>query len=267
MNGWEMSSGAILLTNFGAVLLLQTIVWITSVRLRNAGLADVCWGTGFVVVAWLSVALAGSWTLRGTVLASMATLWGLRLSAYLAWRNLGKGEDYRYRAMREQRPDTFWLTSLLTVFWLQGGLMWIVALPLQWKPGLQVSSGVVPALGLVIWSCGWLCESIGDWQLARFKSRPENKGRVMQDGLWRYTRHPNYFGDFLVWWGIYLVAIGTDPAWWLVVSPLLMSFLLLRVSGVALLERTIGERRPEYQDYAQRTSSFIPWPPKRGRRG
>ena len=151
--------------------------------------------------------------------------------------------------------------SLFVVFWLQGLIMWVVALPIQVAHFGATALGWLDAIGVGVWMAGWLFESVGDWQLARFKANAENHGKVMDRGLWRYTRHPNYFGDFLVWWGLYLVAAATG-AWWTVISPLLMSILLIRVSGVALLERSLKEKRPDYKDYAARTSSFFPWPPK-----
>ncbi len=258
-----MSIAGILITNLVLILVLQSGLWLLSLPLRNASIVDVFWGVGFVLIAWTSVWLADSWTVRSLVLALITTLWGLRLAGYLAWRNFGKGEDYRYQALRAKNPAWFWLSSLLMVFWLQGGLMWVVALPLQYTPVSHAVWQWLDMLGVTLWAVGWFCETVGDWQLARFKSQPENRGRVMQRGLWRYTRHPNYFGDFLVWWGIYLVAIASGGAWWMAISPLIMSVLLIRVSGVALLEQSIANRRPEYVEYARRTSSFFPWPPRR----
>ena len=146
--------------------------------------------------------------LREKVLVVLVTLWGRRLAAYLAWRNLGKGEDYRYATMRQRRPERFWIWSLPCVFLLQGLLIWVVALPLQLVSLSQAPLNVLDVVGILVWTAGWLFESVGDWQLARFKARSENRGRVMRSGLWRYTRHPNYFGDFLVWWGFYLIAVA-----------------------------------------------------------
>ena len=183
-------------------------------------------------------------------------------------RNLGKKEDYRYQEMRRRQGDRFAMTSLWTVFGLQGVLMWVVSLPVQvgQVPATPPSLTWIDYLGAAVWLVGLLFESVGDWQLARFKADPANKGKVMDRGLWRYTRHPNYFGDFLVWWGLYLIALATGVAWWTVIGPIVMSILLIRVSGKAMLEKTIGKRRPGYDDYIRRTSGFFPMPPKRASR-
>jgi len=256
-----MSLLPLLLTNLAIVLGLMFCLWVISLPIKNASIVDIFWGIGFVVIAWSSVALAGAGPWRAIALSLAVTLWGLRLAGYLAWRNSGKGEDHRYAEMRERRPGRFWIWSLPAVFLLQGLLMWLVALPLQVTPLSGQPLGGLDVLGFALWATGWLFESVGDWQLARFKAQPENRGRVLQQGLWRYTRHPNYFGDFLVWWGFFLLAAGAG-AWWTVISPLVMSLLLVRVSGVALLEKSISQRRPEYADYIRRTSAFIPWPPR-----
>ncbi|MFH1330256.1 MAG: DUF1295 domain-containing protein, partial [Actinomycetota bacterium] len=222
-------------------------------------------------VAWAVFAWTGAHDLpdggeaRRWLLVSLVTVWGLRLGAYLAYRNLGKGEDYRYVAMREKAGGRFWIVSLFKVFLLQGLLLWVVSLPVQAGQLPSVPDGIGPLaiVGTALWAVGLFFETAGDAQLARFKADPANKGKVMDRGLWRYTRHPNYFGDFVVWWGIYLVALEGHGTWWAVAGPLLMSFLLLRVSGVAMLEKTIGTRRPGYGEYVRRTSAFVPRPPRR----
>lgn len=249
----------------GALLLALLLLWLLSLRLRDASIVDIFWGLGFVLVGWLSVALAPGPTLpRRLLLAGLVTLWGARLSGYLAWRNLGKGEDYRYQAMRRRMGARFPVVSLFTVFWLQGVLLWIISWPL--RAGIEASAPAgltaLDGAGAALFLLGLGCESLGDYQLARFKGDPHNRGRVMDRGLWRYTRHPNYFGDFLVWWGVYLPALATGAPW-SGLGPLLLTVLLLRVSGVALLERTITERRPDYAAYQARTSAFFPWPPRR----
>jgi steroid 5-alpha reductase family enzyme len=190
---------------------------------------------------------------------------------YLAWRNLGHGEDPRYRAMRERIGERFGLVSLATVFGFQGLLVCLVSLPLQAGLRAPALDGVtiLQVLGVLCWSVGLLFETVGDWQLARFRASPANAGAVMDRGLWRYTRHPNYFGDFMVWWGLYLVAVsdlaGLRALGWTAVGPAIMTFLLLRVSGVPLLERPLKQRRPGYEAYVRRTSAFFPWPPRAAR--
>jgi steroid 5-alpha reductase family enzyme len=239
------------------------LLWIASVRLRDASIVDPFWGPGFAAIAWTAVAVAGP-SPRGLLLAALASAWGLRLGLYLAWRNRGHGEDRRYAAMRAAHGERFWWVSLFTVFLLQAALMWSVSLPLQAGAALgrEVPLGLLEAAGTALFLAGLLFEAIGDAQLARFLADPANRGRVMDRGLWAWTRHPNYFGDFTAWWGLGLVALGSG-AWWALAGPALMSALLLRVSGVTLLESTIGSRRPGYAEYVARTSAFFPRPPRR----
>jgi steroid 5-alpha reductase family enzyme len=235
------------------------VMWLVSLAVKDSSIVDIFWGPGFVIVAWAGVMQVG-WSPRGTLAVGLVTLWGLRLAAYLAWRNLGKGEDPRYQAMRRARGPSWWWKSLFIVFVLQGVLMWVVSLPLQEAIARGGALGWLDALATFVVAAGVLFESVGDWQLARFKARPESRGRVMDRGLWRYTRHPNYFGDFLVWWGLFGLALAAG-AWWTVVGPLVMSFLLLRVSGVTLLENAM-RARPGYEEYVRRTSAFFPRAPK-----
>jgi steroid 5-alpha reductase family enzyme len=253
--------GDLLLVSAVASLSLMAVAWLVSLTIRDASIVDMIWGFGFVVVAWATYLTAVEPGTRGLLLTVMVTIWGLRLSGYLVWRNLGKPEDYRYRQMRERSPDWFWLISLFKVFLLQGVLIWVISFPVVVNQASGTDLRWLDLGAVLVWAVGLFFETVGDIQLARFKSRPGTKGKVMDRGLWRYTRHPNYFGDFAAWWGHYLVALA-GGAWWTVFSPLLMSFLLLRVSGVAMLERTISSRRPEYEDYARRTNAFFPGPPK-----
>lgn len=247
-----------------AVAVLMLVTWGVSVAVRDASIVDLIWGLGFVIVAVVAAVVGDGWAGRRALLAVLVAVWGLRLSGYLTWRNLGHGEDYRYVAMRKRWGDAFWWVSLFQVFLLQGVLMWVVSLPVQLAATAATPDGfgALAFVGVALWTVGLLFETLGDAQLARFKADPDNAGRVMDKGLWRYTRHPNYFGDFCVWWGLFLVAAEAPVAWWGIVGPALMSFLLLRVSGVAMLEKTIGKRRPGYEEYVRRTSAFFPRPPK-----
>jgi steroid 5-alpha reductase family enzyme len=245
-------------------LAAMTALWGVSIARRDAGIVDVWWGPGFVLLGACAMGLGGFGEPARRALAfGCVALWGLRLGAYLAWRNHGKDEDPRYQAMRRHWGERFPWVSLFTVFWLQGVLMWFVSLPLQ---AVAVSSGgplgASDALGALLVAIGLFFEGTGDLQLARFRADPANAGRVLDRGLWRYTRHPNYFGDCCVWWGLWTIAAATPVGAWTVLSPAAMTFLLLRVSGVALLERSIGRRRPGYAEYAARTSAFFPWPPR-----
>lgn len=244
--------------NAALIALALFVLWLISIRMKDVSIVDIFWGIGFVLIAWATMLLQESVSLRATLIVVLATLWGGRLASYLAWRNMGKGEDYRYQAMREPHGARFTWVSLFTVFGLQGAVMLFVSLPLQAGQMSDVPLGWIDLMGGVIWTLGFLFESIGDWQLAVFKSNPANQGKVMDRGLWGWTRHPNYFGDFLVWWGFFVIALAAG-AWWTLVSPLLMSFLLIRVSGVRLLENSLKDRRPEYVNYIERTSPFFPW--------
>jgi steroid 5-alpha reductase family enzyme len=263
------------LASLVALWLVAVILWASSLRSRNVNCVDVGWGMGFVIVAWLSYWIVGWNDSKGSSpqvsifhqrsfwILTIVTLWGLRLSTYLAWRNWGKPEDHRYAAMRGYWGDRFAWRSLKTVFILQACLIWLISLCIQTGISGEGRVTLLTWLGVSVWLVGWLFETVGDWQMAVFKSDPGNKGRVMNRGLWRYTRHPNYFGDFLVWWGIYLVCLQPDSWWWTISGPLLMSFLLLRVSGVTLLEKSLSGRITEYTEYIRSTSSFVPWPPRR----
>jgi steroid 5-alpha reductase family enzyme len=240
-------------------------LWLVSLALRDASIVDVFWGPGFAGIAlaawWLGT---GGDPQRRALATGLVVLWGLRLGAYLAWRNLGHGEDPRYQAMRRRWGSRFPLASLFSVFGLQCLLMWFVSLPVQ---AVHVSSGgglgALDVAGASLALVGLFFETVGDLQLARFRADPDNASRVMDRGLWRYTRHPNYFGDCCVWWGLYAIAAATPLGVWTVLSPIAMTWLLVRVSGVALLERSIGKRRPDYASYVARTSAFLPRPPRR----
>ncbi len=252
-----------LLISLVAIMLSMVVMWIISLIRRDASIVDPFWGMGFVMTAWLVALLNAPATIRVWLLVGMTTVWGIRLSLFLLWRNWGHGEDRRYVAMREKHEKRFWWVSLLTVFLLQGAIMWIVACPLQVAGSIQADNpiGWLDMLGALVWTTGLFFETVGDWQLARFKADPSNKGKVLDSGLWRFTRHPNYFGDFCIWWGMYLVALA-GGAGWTVFSPLLMSVLLMKVSGVTLLESTITDRRPEYAVYRKRTNAFFPGMPR-----
>lgn len=241
----------------------MVLLWCVSLMKRDVSIVDPFWGTGFAMTGWMVAALHRPVPTRVLLLAGLVTVWGLRLSLYLVWRNHGHAEDRRYAAMRSHHGSRFRWVSLFTVFLLQGALMWFISLPLQAAATTAVATelGGVDLAGVVFWLLGFLFESIGDWQLARFRSDPSNAGRVLDRGLWRYTRHPNYFGDFCVWWGIFLIS-AAGGAGWTVASPVVMSVLLVRVSGVTLLENSITDRRPEYARYQRETNAFFPGAPK-----
>ena len=251
-----------LLINATWLLVAVCLLWLVGTLRKDVSLADPFWGAGFVGVAWVSLAVSGVTEPRILLLAILTTLWGLRLGAYLLWRNWGQEEDRRYAEMRKRQGSRFWWLSLFTVFLLQGVILWFVSLPIQLAATYDDSKplGWLDVAGIIVWTLGVFFEAVGDWQLSSFKAKPENSGKVMDRGLWHFTRHPNYFGDFCVWWGLYLIA-SAGGAYWTFLSPLLMSVLLMKVSGVTLLEGSISDRRPDYARYKARTSSFFPWFP------
>lgn len=254
--------------NLLGTLLVMLVLWALSLLWRNASIVDPFWGFGFVLIAWSSMWLHNCSAQRCWLLAILTSVWGLRLSIYLLMRNWGHGEDRRYARMRAYHGRRFGFRSLFTVFLLQGLILWFVALPIQVATASTRSSSLaaLDVFGMLLWCVGMLFESVGDWQLARFKSDPANAGRILDRGLWRYTRHPNYFGDCCVWWGLYIVAIG-GGAIWTIASPVLMTILLRFVSGVRMLESDLADRHAEYLDYCRRTPPFFPgWPQDRSRR-
>lgn len=256
--------GDVMLWTAIAITSLMVMTWFVSVVIGNASIVDIVWGLGFVLTAWVTRIVADGDEARQWLLTALTTVWGLRLAGYLLWRNAGHGEDYRYRAMRKHWGDRFAWVSLVTVFGLQGVLMWVVSLPVQLgqsdpSPGV----GALAWVGVGVFGLGMFFEVVGDVQLAHFKADAANAGKVMSSGLWTYTRHPNYFGDACVWWGLALIAAETGTGAWGLIGAVVMTILLRRVSGVTLLERSLKKRREGYEEYMRRTSPFFPRPPRR----
>jgi steroid 5-alpha reductase family enzyme len=253
----------------GVILGLMILLWLLSLALRNSSIVDIFWGTGFVIVAWATFLLTPEGFLaRKLLLAGLVTVWGLRLSIHILRRNWGKSEDFRYAKWRGESGRNWWWYSFFKVFLLQGILLWIISTPLvtaQVSP-VPARLGLLDGLAVVVWASGFFFEAVGDWQLERFKADPANRGKLLTTGVWHYTRHPNYFGDAAQWWGYFLIAAGAG-VWWTGFSPILMTLLLVRVSGVALLEKTLIETKPGYRAYAETTSAFVPWFPRRPRSG
>jgi steroid 5-alpha reductase family enzyme len=247
------------------VLVLMAALWVLSLVLRDSSIVDIFWGTGFVILAWVYFALTPEGFLTRRLLISiLTTIWGLRLSLYILSRNAGKGEDFRYARWRQEAGPKWWWFSFFKVFLLQGVIMWVVSAPLL---GAQLSPlpdrlTLLDVLGVALWALGFFFEAVGDWQLARFKSNPDNKGQLLSTGLRRDTRHPNYFGDAAQWWGFYLIA-AAGGAFWTIFSPIVMTFLLVRVSGVAMLQKSLKSSKPGYEEYIRSTSAFIPWFPRK----
>jgi len=243
------------------VLLLMVLLWLVSVYLRNVSIIDLFWGPAIAVAATAYWLTADEHSARATLVLVLAWMWALRLGIYLAFRNAGKPEDRRYADMRRRHDPGFWLKSLILVFTLQAVLAWIVSAPLFGAMRGDAPLGLLDYLGVAVFLFGLVWESLADLQLARFLRNRTTKDAVLDTGVWRYSRHPNYFGEFTLWWGLWLIAAAAG-AWWTIIGPLLLSFFLLKVSGVAMLEKDIAERRPAYRDYIAKTSAFIPRPPR-----
>jgi steroid 5-alpha reductase family enzyme len=247
--------------NLAAVVAMMFIGWLVSLRYRNVTIVDSLWGLGFVLVAWITFFLSDGFPGRRALIAVLATLWGVRLSSYLSKRNWKAGEDPRYGEWRKKSGERFRMVSLFKVFLLQAIFLWVISLVLQFGQFSAVPPRFVwlDLLGACIWLTGFFFEVLADWQLAKFKKNPANIGQVMDQGLWAYSRHPNYFGEFLIWWGFFLVTFSTPGNWWTVISPLVMSAILLKMTGIPLTESTILKTRPAYRKYVASTSAFVPW--------
>jgi len=247
------------------ILILVTLLWIWSIFIKNVSIVDIFWGVGFVVVNTFYVFMSGELNARKIVILTLVCIWGFRLAIYLAIRNIGKGEDFRYQEFRQNYgPKRYWWFSYFQTFLLQGVLIMIISLPLL---GINYNNSngnlqILDYLGIIIWIIGFTFETVGDFQLSNFKRDSKNKGKILHTGLWKYTRHPNYFGDSAVWWayGIFSIAAGS---YWQAIGAVIMTLLILKISGVSLLEKTLKETKPQYKEYIQKTSSFIPWFPKK----
>lgn len=240
--------------------------WLVSVARHNVTLVDSMWSLFFLLATLVYSGATPAPGARATLVVLLVGIWALRLAIYLTWRNgifsaAAPHEDRRYQAIRNNNEPHFWLKSLYIVFGLQAVLAWIISLPLLGAVNSSQALNWLDFAGLALWAIGFCWESVADWQLARFKSEATNTGAVMDRGLWRYSRHPNYFGECLLWWGYTLIAVAAG-AWWSLPAPLLMTLLLLKVSGVALLEKDIAERRPAYAAYRRHTNAFLPGLPR-----
>ena len=245
-----------------SLLLAAAFFWLISLVRNDVSIVDSLWSLMFLLVALVYGSMDGNSGPRELLILVLVAVWALRLSVYITWRNHGQPEDYRYQEIRANNEPGFRYKSFYIVFALQAVLAWVISLPLAGAISGQTAIGFLDYAGCILIVVGVFFEAVGDMQLSRFRRDPDNAGKVLDKGLWRYTRHPNYFGNFTLWWGFYLVALSAG-AWWSVISPLLMTFLLLKVSGVALLERDISGRRPQYQQYIRRTNAFFPGMPRK----
>jgi steroid 5-alpha reductase family enzyme len=250
------------------IMILMSLLWIISVLIKNVSIVDLFWGLGFVIVCVFYYCNTEGNELRKSILLGLVAVWGLRLSIYISWRNIGKGEDFRYREFRRKYGEKrYWWISFFQVFLLQGILMWLISAPLLGAQlyGKGKDPGIIDFIGIAFWLIGFVFEAGGDYQLSVFRSDPANKGKVLDRGFWRYTRHPNYFGDAAVWWGYGLICLSAG-SYLPLLGSILMTLLIIKVSGVALLEKSLKEYRPGYEEYIKRTSAFIPWFPGKNKK-
>jgi len=246
--------------NLVLIWAVMTVAWGVSLAIRNVTIVDSIWGLGFVLLAWTTYAATDGAAARGLLICGLVTVWGGRLAGYLTWRNWKRPEDPRYGSWRKKAGERFWIVSLVKVFWIQALFLWVIALGVQY--GITQPSPAqltwLDVVGALIAAAGIGVEAVADAQLARFKKDPENRGRVMDRGLWGWSRHPNYFGEALVWWGIFFIVLSTPVSFWTVVSPVVITLVLTKMTGVALTEKTIIEKRPEYRRYIERVPAFFP---------
>ena len=236
-----------------------SILWLVSLALEDASIVDIFWGPGFILVgAFYAVSVSGAPTARGLLVLGLVTVWGLRLALHIGIRNAGTGEDFRYRKWRDEAGAAFWWISLLKIFLLQALALWIASSPLLLAQlGGGESMIALDVLGFALWVFGFLFEVVADWQLRRFKMDPASEGRVMDSGLWSLSRHPNYFGEAVLWWGIGLLTLPAG-GWLSFIGPLMITFLLLKISGVAILDAAMLQRSPDYANYVATTPAFVP---------
>lgn len=259
---------ALIAANLLVALALFAGLWVIAQMTRDPSFVDAFWAFGITVLALSSFVLAEGWAARQIVITTLVAAWGLRLGTHLFLRWRREGADTRYEALlasaREKRSWPYWKTTALFVFLPQALLLWVTALPAQLgQASPAIGFGAVAYAGMALAIFGLVYEALADAQLAAFKADPGNAGKVMDQGVWAWSRHPNYFGEAVTWWGIWLIGAETAPGLFAVIGPLFLTFTLTRWSGAPMLERGLKKRRPAYDAYAARTSAFIPWPPKR----
>jgi steroid 5-alpha reductase family enzyme len=257
--------GLTLIATAAALLIMMAVTFAVALKAGKHSVVDTAWGIGIALAALVSLLVSAGHgqPARRYLLLGASVIWGLRLAGYLTWRNHGQPEDPRYRDMLSKAKGNPNAYALRTVYLLQAAILWLACLPIQAGMLERAPAGWLAVIGAVLWSAGFAFESVGDWQLARFKADPAHQGLIMDRGLWRYTRHPNYFGDFAMWWGLFLISLGSWAELPFVVAPLLMTFILTRGTGGRLTDQRMAATRPAYAGYAARTSGFIPLPPRK----
>ncbi len=255
----------IFLINLFAVIIMMFTGWLYSLKKNNVTIADSLWGLGFVIITWLTFIQSDGFIYRKILIATMVTLWGLRLFIHITRRNRGKGEDPRYTEWRKKHGDNFKYISLFKVFLIQALFQWMISFSQQFAQisGIPENLTHFDFIGLAIWISGFLIETFADLQLSSFIKNPDNKGKIMNKKLWRYSRHPNYFGESTMWWGIFITTLSIPYGYFTIISPMIITYTLLKITGVTLMEETIFGNNPEYKEYVRKTSSFIPWFPKK----
>ncbi len=248
------------------IIFMMLLLWLVSLQVKDSGIVDIFWGVGFVVVNWYYFGLGTDYEynhIRGIALSVMVTLWGLRLAFHIGARNIGKPEDERYQNFRKEAGDNYWWYSFFKVFLLQGIIMWNLS-SIFWLTHNSniLTLGLFEYIGIGFFVIGFFFETVGDWQLQQFKKNSANKGKIMNKGLWKYSRHPNYFGEAVIWWGFFLFALGTKGGWLYIFVPIFMNFLLRFLSGVPMLEENLLKSKPGYKEYMRKTSAFLPMLPR-----
>lgn len=244
------------------LMLLAFLGWLYSLKCDNVTIVDTLWGMFFLTATLFSFVFFAFPNSRSYLILTLVLIWSSRLSIYLHIRNHNKPEDLRYKAIRDRNQPNFRIKSLYLVFLLQAVLAWFISLPLYVSIQSESPLNLFDWVGLALWIIGMCFQVAGDLQLSRFKANPENKGKVLREGVWRYTRHPNYFGESCIWFAYGLIGLGAG-VWWAIISPVIMTYLLVKVTGAALLEASIVERNPDYRNYMKTTNRFLPWFPKR----
>jgi steroid 5-alpha reductase family enzyme len=252
-----------ILYSAAAVFVYMAAIFVMALLKKDNSIIDIAWGLGFILVAWLSFFLEREFSARHILVTVLISIWGTRLAVHIFIRNRGRGEDFRYAQWRREWGKLFLLRGFFQIFMLQGFLLLVIAYPvILTNHSREKGLSYMDLVSVVLWVTGFFFEAVSDFQLSRFKRDPGNKGKIMSSGLWKYTRHPNYFGESTIWWGIFLIALSVRFGWTALISPLLITFLLLRVSGVTMLEKKyVGNK--DFEEYAQKTNAFIPWFPKK----
>lgn len=241
------------------IFVYMTLFFFLSLMLKDSSIVDIGWGIGFIVVAIITLLISQNYCFKQISTTVLTFIWGIRLALHIFFRNKGKGEDWRYKQWRRDWKEAFIPRAFFQIFMLQGFLMLVISTQIIFIISSTAKTiSFFDIAGIFIWLLGFLFESIGDYQLMRFKKKPENKGRIMKYGLWKYTRHPNYFGEVTLWWGIFLIALSMPKGYLTIISPLTITFLILKVSGIPLLEKKYKDNK-EFQEYKKVTSGFFPW--------